>query len=246
MGESNGDRGVRPAQTFQPLLMQSRVGVLLRVDNHHEAIHARRQPCRHLGVLVPDRIDVRQVEDDHVAGQRARGLDAHGDAEPLQELAGSTPARQDRARLVRRGAQDADTDHLSPAQRVDESGLSRAGTSQHADHAPLRIALGALGGHVDELADPRKRRGIHVTRGKGADLIKLGGRRRDRVVVPLHASSSPARSRAASRRSRTTASPDRSTRSTRTATTPSMEVLARRSRSWRAWSARERTFRSPK
>ena len=50
MGQGNRHGGMRGAQAFQPLIVQARIRVLLRVNNDDKGVHTRGQTPGHLRV----------------------------------------------------------------------------------------------------------------------------------------------------------------------------------------------------
>ena len=244
--QDNRHRCVRRAQAHQPLVVQTRVRVLLRVNDNDERVDARRQTISNLRMTSLNRINVRQINDDGVARQRLRRLRPTTDTQPPQQFLRFSASRQHGARLVRRGAPNTRCDDLSPAQRVDEGGLARTRASQHADDAPGRVDLAAFGGDVNEIANVRQSLLIEVRCCQGAHLVKLLGSRRHGVRCSPHASTSRALSSAAASLSMRTLSEARSRLALTGATTSDRDSPARRSSAARACSASERTVRSPK
>ena len=239
-------RCVRRAQTHQPLVVQTRVRVLLRVNDNDERVDARRQTISNVRMTRLNRINVRQINDDRVARQRLRRLHPTTDTQPPQQFLRFLTSRQHGASLVRRGAANTRSDDLSPAQRVDEGGLAGTRASQHADNAPGRVDLTAFGGHVNEITNVRQRLLIEVRCSQGAHLVKLLGSRRYGVRCSPHASTSRALSSATASLSIRTLSEARSRLVLTGATISDRDSPARRSSAARACSASERTVRSPK
>ena len=244
--EDDRHRSVGRAQACQPLVVETRIRVLLRIDDDNERVDARCQTTGDLRVACLDRINVRQINDDGVAREPLRSLHPTTDAQPPQQLLRFAPSRQHGARLVRRGASNTRGDDLSPTQRVHEGRLAGTRTSQHADDAPGRVNLAAFGRHVNELANARQGLLIKIPSSQGAHLVELLGGRRHGVRRSPHASTFRALSTAAASLSTRTLSDARSRLALTGATTSDSDSPARRSSAARACSASERTVRSPK
>ena len=244
--EDNRHRSVRRAQARQPLVMKTRIRVLLWIDDNNECVDARCQTIGNLRVAGLDRINVRQIDDDGVARERLRRLHPTTDAQPPQQFLRFSASRQHGARFIRRGASNASSNNLSPAERIHQRGLASARASQHADDTPGRVDLAAFGRHVNELANTRQGLLIKIPSSQGAHLVELLGGRRHGVRRPPHASTSRALSTAAASLSTRPLSEAWSRLALTGATTSDSDSPARRSSAARACSANERTVRSPK
>ena len=176
VGEHDRHGRVRGAQAREPFVVQARIRILLRIDHDDQGVHARSQAPGDLAVRDLNRIDVGQVDDGRLTSQVPRRVHATADAQPAEQFLGRAAAGQNRAWLVGRGPQDSRAHDLSPGQGIDQRRLARAGAAEHADHAPRRIDLGAIRGHVDELPDALHSLGGDVGGGGSGDLVQICGR----------------------------------------------------------------------
>ena len=179
-------------QTRQPLVMQPSVRIFLRVDDNHESVDAGREAISNLSVARLNRINIRKVDNNSVAGQRSWRFHPPRNSHPPEELTGSTSRGKDSAGLARHRTTNTGSYYLGSAQRVYQRGLTSARPAKHSNHAPRRIDLATLRGDVDQLANLGQRRLIDIGGRQRADLVEFCRCRRNRPLHAPHASTSRA------------------------------------------------------